>query len=468
MTATTLLIDRLTDPDRLAVYTAHHGVRHLPGKLGALPTLGELLDKVAATAPGAELVVLLTTRVMAVLGLPIDRAPDGGHWVGLDTVRTFHRWQVSRLSPWTTFHRRDPGMAGPTVIHVGFGPWALTGNRCPFIAPGLSTPQCLARFDAWKARTGSAWHGTPGVAGVTLMRANAAGVKSAASGRRQLTPRWILDNLPGEPTAWAKKERDYTADWSPASLELGAHRHAYDTNMAYLAAAQVARLARGGLEHMPKLLADERRERHLAGYFLADLDPWQDGRLPDPAGYPGRSKRLESDYYLKRSRWVTGPTLDLLDELREAGVYGGYTILDAWAAPGFTLLRPWAELLRDVITEARGAGDDATVTAGKAAYREGLGMLARPGGLIYRPDWFCGVVAQTRANFWRKLRTTGTRTGHWPVALDVDAVTYATDQEDPRALAAELGFTLNAGQLGAWKHKSTTLAAATDTQKAHA
>jgi hypothetical protein len=462
--STAYLIDRHTSPDRLTVYSALHGTRALP-KAAAAWTLGEILDRVAAIAPdGGELVLLLTIRVMAALGLPLDKAPEGGHWVGLDTVRNWHHWQVTRLTPWTTFHRRIPGSSSSVVIHVGFGPWALDVGRCPFIQG--TTPDCLARFDAWQARTGRAWHGTPGVAGISLLRANAAGVKGAAAGRRQTIPRWMLpDHIPGN-VITAGLERDYTKDWQPGSLELGAHRHEYDTNMAYLAAAMVARVARDGLEHLPGLLADERRERKLAGYFLTDMDPWQDNRLPDPAGYRSAlAKGLDPARTAatgKLVRWVTGPTLDLLDELQEAGLHGGYTILDAWAAPGVTTLRPWAELLRDVIGEARAVGDDATTAAGKAAYREAIGMLGRPGGLIYRPDWQSAVVAQCRANLWRKLRTIGMRTGYWPAAIDVDAVTYATDVSDPRELAASLGMALDAGKLGAWKHKGTQLLARVD------
>jgi hypothetical protein len=61
----------------------------------------------------------------------------------------------------------------------------------------------------------------------------------------------LPDHCPATSSPPAKKERDYTKDWQPGSLELGAHRHEYDTNMAYLAAAMVARVARDGLEHLP-------------------------------------------------------------------------------------------------------------------------------------------------------------------------------------------------------------------------
>jgi hypothetical protein len=54
------------------------------------------------------------------------------------------------------------------------------------------------------------------------------------------------------------------------------------------------------------------------------------------------------------------------------------------------------------------------------------------------------------------------RTGYWPAAIDVDAVTYATDVSDPRELAASLGMALDAGKLGAWKHKGTQLLARVD------
>jgi hypothetical protein len=164
-----------------------------------------------------------------------------------------------------------------------------------------------------------------------------------------------------------------------------------------------------------------------AGWWLADIAPWPLLDVcPDPAGPNRRGRKL---------RWVTTPTLALLDELGKENWHGGFTIVDSWTGPGRRALTPWAERLRDAWAAAWALPDpcdrERVTDAIKAGGNAAIGLLANKGmRSVYRPDWAHTVRALARANGFRRVWKEG-RLGRWPVLIETDAIHYDHDSKDP-------------------------------------
>jgi hypothetical protein len=202
----------------------------------------------------------------------------------------------------------------------------------------------------------------------------------------------------------------------------------WDTSRMYLAAAQSCEaLSPWSLKHTGRIPFDGKR----AGWWKVELGPWNDDRIPAPAG-PGEDA----------VRWVTTPTLALLTELESRGelAYQTFEVIDSWTAPGRRILRPWAETLERAYQDARALAEiqgdpfgkdqdaDAVRAAVKGAYREALGLMNRPGSAVYRPDWHYAVIAQARSNLWRRMWAVGQAEGVWPLEVKTDCVWYPGDK----------------------------------------
>jgi hypothetical protein len=333
-------------------------------------------------------------------------------------------WTVAdQWQPWNILRR--PALGGAEhVLHVGLMPRIeAEPERFPLLAD--TAAQTVRRLVRWRHLAGVTYHGTPGVAGVELLRR-----RVGSLGRPRLAPRWHAG------AGWSKTiphtcEQDYSPrQWSRG---LDDATVAYDLNRAYLAAAGNALVARNDLQHVSR----PEWQPRAAGYWLVELSPWQlADRMPDPAGYAPRAGGI---------RWLTTPTVRLLDELTDAGHYGGYSIHDAWIAPGSRVTAGWASTLNGICQHWHAIPDDpdgpaAIRAAGKAAYRETIGLFDRPGGMIYRPDWRHTIIATARVNLWRALWQLGERDGVWPLAVDVDAAYYPGPVDLPTG-----------GQLGQFK-----------------
>jgi hypothetical protein len=204
-------------------------------------------------------------------------------------------------------------------------------------------------------------------------------------------------------------------------------RHRYDHVAAYLGAANVAEVAAGPLVRTGRVLFDKR----LSGYWEIPAGPTIDAVAERyPLMPPIVTAHREGE-----TVWVTTPTVALLEQL-------GYLveIRDAWTAPGRRLLRGWAEKLRDVW--AGTASVPVLHKAVKYTFRETVGMLARRGGRVYRPDWALTIQAQERANLWRRMLAAGLApAARWPLVVNTDCVTYAADSPDWRG-SAPRGYVL--------------------------
>lgn len=379
--------------------------------------LGALLDRVA---PGFkdEGTVLLDRAAARALKLPVDEQDTTTEGVEHALAAG---WSYGSLGPWTTFYRDGR----PTIV-VGVA-GRIDPRRCPLVSPDWSQDTVFS-LSMWQELTGRAWRGTPGVAGLSLLRST--------------LPTFMVKGRPVKPAALQPSgpedasEADFSShDWSRPALFT--FEHGYDATRMYLAAAGTCeQLAPWNLKHTGRISFSAK----LAGWWLVELGPWNDERIPAPAG-PGPSRR-----------WVTTPTLALLDELaRQNGAHQTYEIIDSWTTGGKRLLRKWSETLEGAYQTARermnerdpdglpsSIAQDAqrVAQAVKSAYKETLGLIKpteyeQGKTTFYWPYNHYAVIAHARATLWRKVWATGLRDDRWPVTIDVDNVWYGSDAEDP-------------------------------------
>lgn len=387
--------------------------------------LGRLLSDASARLCSGG-VLLLTGAALRHLGFP-KAAPA-------PRVKTSHAtlahaeqegWLTSdgRLRPWIRFYRKDH------VLVVGILDW-MTADRMPLLQ--LWPEETGELLHMWQRLMGGVpYWGTPGVAGTALLRALWDGKRDEP--KWQPTPPRGLDYV---------IERDFT--WShpvDPPRAYGVHRHTFDVNAMYLAAESAAHLPVGRLEH--RTGAGLELDRSRSGLHLIEAERWTEHRIPDPAawGSPAGPSRM----------WVATPTLVLLDDLERHGHHGGYVIREEWTAPAHRLMRGWAEQVRDAVYPKSPDVPEPIRAAAKAVYRETWGMLARPGGRIYRPDWSSIILAHARCTLWRKLWAVGRRDDMWPVDIATDAVSYYSTEPDAER-AIPQGWEIGTG-LGKWKVK---------------
>jgi hypothetical protein len=379
-------------------------------------SLPPLLDRVSSQFAGEGTLLIEATGADA-LGLPLESG-DIPNFPGFTDM---HGWNHGKLSDWTIFSA--PGR--PTVV-VGIVP--LTGpGRCTLL--DLPTAGMVVEgLKCWHDLTGRAWHHTPGVAGLSVLRS------TFPTGRRSPT-------VKPKPVDGAYEKPYYPDDFrgTPGQVEV-----LYDKTRAYIGAAGTVRVASHSLVGGPKVF-----DGKLSGWWRVKLGPWNEDRLPNPAGYgdPGGA-----------SRWVTTPTLELLQELAESnGPFVDFQILESKVSrePGRQLLKSWSEKMRDAYDGASLIRDDtlrnAVRGAVKDAGRETLGLLASPGNWLYRPDWWAAVQAQHRCNMFRSMLRVGQLDDRWPVEVKVDGVWYPKVSEDP-ARDVPSGFKMG-DKLGCWKRK---------------
>jgi hypothetical protein len=426
----------------------------------------------AVADKGADAAVLLLDVYGAArLGLPVNPAVlEGDAAANHPAVAELSAagWRVKRLRPWTTLYPAERGSR--PVLHVGILPW-INRADCPLI--GTDHTATVEAFDRWARLIGTPYSGTPGSAGVTAVR------QLATSGMRDRRPTWEpREHGPEDayemPYQLPTREGDRPTFNRPLSEIPEEHTwlHGYDAKRAYLAAFNTTPLCPWTLKNTG---AKTEYSADLAGWWLIEVEPWEPGKysqegwepncLPDPAGYPrsvdepGPKWAADSG---KTVRWVTGPTLQLLTQLREERLHEGYEVYDAWTGPAHRVLRPVYEVFKAAWLDAGAQPDpdqpDYAVNAAlqgafKELYRKTWGMLAYEYSQVKRPDWHHAVLAGFRANLWRRLRKVGAESGRWPVSIDTDNVYYSTSEEDP-IKAAPAGLPLG-DTLGTFAYKKS-------------
>lgn len=388
-------------------------------------TLGALLERFAAKLDGPAGTLVLADSWPELLDSP---EADGWHW--------------STIREWTRFTPKAPDGQkqedqGPEIL-VADGR-KLTAERLP--VQGTELFETATYLDIWHRSTardyfpGCPWRGTAGASGIALQR--------ALGKHRRQEPRWSWTGGPDV----GHGEIDYDASQWEAPGRSGRYRHTFDLNQMYLGAFLVLEVSRDALKRTGRRDFDP----SLAGWWKVEFEPWHlEELLPDPAGYP--FDRTDTG-----PRWVTSQTLALVHSLTQKALpdgrpwHLGYTVLDSWTGPGTRVWRQWAEIIRDISYFQADMRDPV-----KWVYKKTFGMLLHEKSRIKRADWHHAVIAQARANLWRKLQKAGTADGCWPVSVGpTDEVTYASDSPRPEAPAS---FTVDQTgvQLGAWKAKHRT------------
>lgn len=310
-------------------------------------------------------------------------------------------------------------------------------GRVPMITADVA--ESVTHLSRWRTLAAAPWSGTPGAAGCTMLRAQYA--RCATSVRE---PTW-LDRIGDPSDEWhvTGEADDHPRSWH--TDRAGRFRHEYDANAAYLSSAQGVTLARWSLSRLNR---GRQRSGYDPGLYRVRLAPWHGLPLPHPAGPSGARAAAEGTPVV-----LAHPTLDLLHELTERGLYGGFTIESARTSQRPSrVLRVWATVLREIMYGPTADDYPPIAATAKAVYRETIGMFGRPGGRIYRPDWRAAIVAYSRATLWRKAERIGMTTDQWPVSINVDAITYASDEPDPVKAAP---VPLASRKLGSFKVKST-------------
>lgn len=318
------------------------------------------------------------------------------------------------------------------------------GADTPMWSDDEPADKVARRLALYHVKTGAAFRSTPGVAGCASIRhraAAAAAVKSDRMGHKVGQPFWRSDNHP----AFLRGTGDMR--WSRALPDVAPLMTQVDIRSMYLAAASASMLAWSPLDHTGGC---EQFDHTVAGYWqisLSDLPAeLYDGlnRPPviNPVGAEGSARAV----------WVTTPVMSYLNGL---GI--NPDIGDAWVCSrSARILRPWAEAIRDALAVPTGMAAPL-----KRTYTEAIGMMARTGGSIYRPDWHDTIVDTARVAMLRKFDSAHKMTGAWPVRVYVDGAWYATSTEEhPDYLTDVLnGPNGNATQVGKFRHERTVSAA---------
>lgn len=338
----------------------------------------------------------------------VDRTPTG-----------FPVW-----STWTRGGRTHDPDTADRVVHIGVLPH-IDADRTPLFWPEEDPRTIAGRLGVYHALTGSAWRGTAGVVGCAMLR-DRYNIKPQ--------PRWFGEKVPA-----GAGDLLWSREGTPGELLLG-HVHAFDLNAQYLSAAGNAVLPWTGLKPSGPHPFDAR----TSGMWRVEA-----GSLPRWALYGaavGLPPMLSHIHMSDEQLWISAPMMVLLHQLGARP-----RVTDSMlATESKRLLRSWAETLRNAREDAEDRRDARLLGAIKRTCNETIGMWARAGGRMYRPDWRVMVVDLARANLYRRIRHVHERAARWPLAVRTDCVWYADDDPDPVRAAERLGLRIGRG-LGEWK-----------------
>jgi hypothetical protein len=409
---------------------------------GGLPGLLHRLSATTAfgqntTTWAGEGTALIDGTACAAIGLPYSAPTSPAARRLADNALSAARadgWNVSGPAPWMTFWRPRPDgwrAADRATVHIGMVPWIPLPSekqgktsRTPEIFKYhddlvFDGWQTTARLRDWSQRTQCAYRMTPGVSLLS-------GIRDRWSIKRpgERVPTWRMTDPP-PPAMVTTTDRGFGA-WESPQPSVGPLYHAYDANLAFLAAMGVTEVTKGNLTFCGAPKFDPAAPR--PGYWLIVAPAWNHARIPNPAGHVRPGDEV----------WVTTPTMVLLRQLHDQGVIGMPRIIQGWLALGDDRTRVFRSLATKVssaIADLSTNPDDedavAVLHALKRGYKQAWGLLNSPDSLTYRPDWHHSIQAMARVNMWRKLWTVARRDDRWPVAINVDEVWYGSDRSSP-------------------------------------
>lgn len=333
-----------------------------------------------------------------------------------ELVATQPEWKFPTLRSWTTFTRAYTNGTG-TMIHLGL--WGeLERDPGPLLEGTQGAADSASRLGRYRVATGHPWRYTAGVSGCVGLRS-----WHTRPGPGQ-QPLWQHDGPRGVvgagPLIWRASEQP---DAGPV--------HVWDINAMYLAGLKNAALAWGKLE-----------QTGARGFDATAAGWWEIDALGIPSElYDGKARPpvVGARRIMRGSVWVSTPTAKLLEE---SGAH--LDVLDSWTNDNAsTIGRTYAERLISARAGMLGPLGPGVEFAIKRTYAELVGMIARPGGSIHRPDWAATIMDLSRANMLRRVFRAGQGTGVWPVAVQTDAVYYVT--RDPALVGTALGLGTGSG-----------------------
>lgn len=392
--------------------------------------LGELLDRLDKFVARPAATVLLGGSVPGQLGFRGSRPPALGEQTGTYALNSAakHGWKITKEQPWMVARRTETigKRTYERVINIGVSPW-LDVKTFPLLAPG-DPVLTLWRMYEWTRMLGIPYFGSQvGLAGMQII---------ADRCTLKRIPRW-------QPTNWeeiepAHKATEHPFRWeSPAPHNPGPWHHQFDVTVQYMSAMNNVYVAVDALRRTP--VPELATKGNPVGYYRVIIpQAWNLGmQLPHPAGQVERGVPV----------WVTHPTLDILAQCADQGIMEAPEILECWSSPTKArVFREFGETMALAIREASTYAEDPQMfKAVKQIYKSTVGLLERPGGRIYRPDWAHAIRAQARTELWRKMHREGmkhrytpprsditlTGSGRWPVEVEADAVWYSSDTDQP-------------------------------------
>ena len=128
--------------------------------------------------------------------------------------------------------------------------------------------------------------------------------------------------------------------------------------------------------------------------------------------------------FINTDGWFYSPMLELLRHATYVEIEEAYT----WRNTARTLDAYYKILRREIKPDERGQPINAFL---KAMFRQFFGWLGRlkgkDGDALYRPDWRCLIISQTKANIIRNVLSVYEATGIMPAFISVDSVGYLSD-----------------------------------------
>lgn len=194
----------------------------------------------------------------------------------------------------------------------------------------------------------------------------------------------------------------------------------FDRGASYLAPWGSIELGLEGLQHHTgDAAAWDGKEK--PGYFLVDDWTWENWALPDPG--LAATARVDNG-----RRWVTVHTLR---QLKAHGITP--TVHEAYT---WDVTSRYLDSAGQILRTAREHSANPAVTATvKALYTATVGKLGerdgRPNYHLWRPDWRHHIVAASRTGILHTLSGILDKSGVAPLAVDHDAVFFASDEADP-------------------------------------
>lgn len=390
--------------------------------------------------------ILPTVALADAIGLP-----SGEREAGMNPGRLeVDGWVHSTIGPWTNY--RQTG--GSVRIAVASPRWLAAeqkGLKYPLFTDAVTNwALTMERVGSFERLMDLHTTGTAGIDAMRLLRGVDGLTSPAMTMKHHRDTRWHW-NPPVIPDSPVIQVWD-----NPAGGEhYGSMVHTFDTRRARLAAAGTSMLPTGALVkqlNAGTLTIEMATETH-AGLWLITPPEWHHPDLPAPWPTP--------DAHTGRV-WVPTPLVRLMRQLLTEGVIGHPQIHEVWSAPGARILRNWASAIDTAILKADYATYDRpdvfkpVVAHLKAMYREGVGLMNREGGSLYRPDWYTTICGQEAATLLRKIYAAH-KLGIKVKSVRTDALTIVSSLLG-ESIAASLGWKLSAegtcGLLGSMSLKT--------------